>query len=249
MFSSGDKSPDKKDVTELRIEDSASSSSGQQTASSGTVEPYKVKGHAKDPAGKPLANVQVIADNLLLIDSNLITKTDANGYYEIELPVLATTWNVTANSSIEYDGKTYSFYSNTDDPFAGSDGAIRNLTLEGVSGFVYVYPDIWNLPEGIDPQMEEYRLTLTPVGKLMDGSAGAQISKGLTNVYDWYGLKDIPLGKYTATATWEREGQTPISLLIRTKGGTDYRQSVAFEFLDPMQIIMYSAEFEVKFPT
>jgi hypothetical protein len=69
------------------------------------VEPYVVKGHVRNEKGQPLPGAIIYADNQLLYNSNIVVTADENGYYRIELPQLATSWNMSEDVNRDYKGK------------------------------------------------------------------------------------------------------------------------------------------------
>ncbi|UUZ91457.1 hypothetical protein LJK87_38465 [Paenibacillus sp. P25] len=108
-------------------------------------------------------------------DSNMQGITDDNGFYRIELAQVPATWRMTTRFSLEYNGKKLDIWltADGDKSFAGSTGAIRNFTLKDVVGHIEINPDIWSF----DPlEMTDFEITLTPVGPLVDGSAGKTIT-------------------------------------------------------------------------
>lgn len=68
-----------------------------------------VKGKATDTAGKPLAGVEVVADNQVLYDSNVVGVTGTDGTYRLELGQAATTWNASARLKRDFNGRSYTF--------------------------------------------------------------------------------------------------------------------------------------------
>ncbi|MFC5449753.1 hypothetical protein [Paenibacillus aestuarii] len=64
------------------------------------------------------------------------------------------------------------------------------------------------------------------------------------------GLKDIPIGKYKATARWMPVGHAPMPLQMKWEDHDgDFADSVVFEFEDTDGISsVYRTELEVKLP-
>jgi hypothetical protein len=78
-------------------------------------------------------------------------------------------------------------------------------------------------------------LTFTPLGPLMDGSAGQVITRSYRYVEkgsNWsFVTRDIPLGAYTATATLTEPGGASYPLRLKTRnGGGEYAASQTVEF-------------------
>ena len=208
------------------------------TPSAGEVEPYVVKGFLRNAQGSPIPGITINADNQLFSDSNLGAVTDENGFYRIELAQLPTTWVMSTSFSLEYNGKQQRFYlkSDVDKPFAGSSGAIRNFTLKDVIGHIEIHPDFWSFDDSL-PQFEttDLEITLTPVGKLFDGSAGKTITTNAEALSTGgHGVDNIPLGRYKISATWKPEGHAPMPMQLRITGTSKFAQSLEFDFHNPL---------------
>jgi hypothetical protein len=193
----------------------------------GQVEPYIVQGQVTDAQGKPLANVQVFADNTLYYNTNAIGITDENGFYSIDVHEPMGTWHMSAQYTLGYQGESYTFslHPDNDNPFPGADGAIRNfewrLSGETPQGFYYgavmwVYADYSDFSLLVE-NMENVEITLTPDGPLVDGSVGETI------VHQGAYAEDIPVGRYSVTARYLPEGKP---LLVRLRDTGDYAESV-----------------------
>lgn len=233
-----------------------SGSGGGQTQTPGTsgskdattVEPYVVKGYVRDDKGKPIVGAEVYADNTFLYDSNILGVTDEKGFYRLELPEVATSWRMSANFDKVINGKSfgYSIHADRDEPFSGNTGAIRNFTLKNADGYIFVYHDIFSLRDDLPTfDIRDVELTLTPVG------GGDPITKRVNHVFDSFGVDQLPLGKYKATARWLPAGHDPIPLLIRVENVGDYAESVEFEFGDniyDMDYLKFQKELEVSVP-
>lgn len=202
--------------------------------SAGKVEPYVVKGYLRNAQGKPIPGVTINADNQLFSDSNLGTVTDQNGFYRMQLPHLPTTWIMSTSFTLPYNGKEQRFYlrSDVDQPFAGSSGAIRDVTLKGVVGHIEIHPDFWSFDDGLPQfEMNDLEITLTPVGPLFDGSTGKTITTRATALpTGGHGVDKTPLGRYKVSALWKPEGHAPMPMLIKITGNGNFAQSVEFDF-------------------
>ncbi|WP_409340640.1 stalk domain-containing protein [Paenibacillus sp. MBLB4367] len=240
------------DVATIEIEESGGSSNPGPTpgTSNDTVEPYVVKGYVRDAQGRPAPGVTVFADNTLLYDSNVLGVTDENGYYRLELPHIATSWRMGADATDTVNGKSFTFHlaADVDQPFGGSTGAIRDFTWTKAGGQIYVYP-YFTFDDGLpDFYMSDLELTLTPIGKLLDGSEGKTIVKRGGSIQGGAGVDNIPIGKYKATARWVPEGHEPIPMQIRLNYVGKYAESAVFEFDKPRgaSTSNYLAELEVR---
>ncbi|MBD0378939.1 carboxypeptidase-like regulatory domain-containing protein [Paenibacillus sedimenti] len=210
-----------------------------------------MKGYVRNAQGNPIPGVTVYADNQLLYDSNIGGVTDENGYYRIELAHFATTWNMSTSFTREYNGKELKFFlrSDVDQPFAGSTGAFRNFTLKNIVGHIEINPDFWSFDDSLPEfQMSDLEVTLTPVGPLLDGSAGQTITKRAEVLSTGgHGVEKIPLGRYKLTARWMPEGHDPMPMLLRIKGVGKFVQSSEFDFHNPLGApSIFLNEFEAK---
>lgn len=216
----------------------------------GAAQPYVVKGRVTDSHGSPLAGIEVFADNTAYYNMNIYGVTDVNGNYRIDLgDIIPSSWRVGAYLKRAFQGETfeYSLHPENDAVFAGSTGAIRNLTwrLTGETpeggnygGLVHV------LDEGFSLDMDHVELTIVPVGPLIDGSAGETISGPLERGVEFV---DVPVGNYRATARYLPPDAPAADLLIRVRDTGIYATSVTAplrlsDFLGPLLSL------EVKLP-
>ena len=201
----------------------------------GTVEAYVMKGYVTNAQGAPLEGVEVFADNTLEYNSNILGVTDASGFYRLDLPALATTWNAGAYVRPTFEGQRYEFRLVPDDEnaFAGVDGAVRNFiwqlsgpTPDGSGDYgatVYVYGEY----ASGDFEVDNVELTLAPEGLLIDGSTG----QTLTQTPVGGEINDVPIGRYTVSGRYvDVSGAERTVLLADRNGDGSYQQtqSVAF---------------------
>ncbi|GAB3504636.1 hypothetical protein GCM10027341_35260 [Spirosoma knui] len=193
-----------------------------------------LSGRVIDPQGKPLAGASIFADNAQFYNDNLEASSDADGNYRIQTP--NGSWRATAQIRRTYNGKRYKLDLEVDNTnaFSGEDGAIRNFQwkLSGENpdnpgsffgGSVDVSNEIGKGP--YDPENIEF--TFTPVGPLIDGSAG----KPVVYRYDtYYGrIPDVPIGRYKITAVYKPTG-TKLMLRNRVDGVYAADGSVTMDF-------------------
>lgn len=214
-----------------------------------------MKGRVTDAAGQPLAGVEVVADNRQLYNTNVVTLTDAKGYYRADVRRPIGTWHATAQLQRKVNGKTFHFdlHSENDADFAGNEGAIRNFTWK-LSGErpdggdygspVVAYGSLTN-PYYIDTANVE--LTLVPVGPLPDGSAGTTIVSKLQSTGDGSAVPDVPVGRYTISARYLDPAQGALPLLIRKRYSEEYAASVVADFEITMPTVQM-IEVEVQSP-
>ncbi|MGG1514458.1 stalk domain-containing protein [Paenibacillus oryzisoli] len=197
------------------------------------AEPFVVKGYVRNASGQPIPGASVFADNTFMYDSNLLGVTDETGHYQIELPEMATTYHMGAQVTKQYNGTKYTFQLSADGdlPFSGSKGAVRDFTWSDFNGQIYVYPNFKNFNDSLPEfDMGDLELTLTPVGPLLDGSAGQTIIKRGGPIAGGAGMDSIPIGRYKATARWVPEGHAPMPMLIRVNYTGEFAESTEFEF-------------------
>lgn len=208
-------------------------------ANANKVEPYVVKGRVVDSKGNPVAGAEVFADDQLLYDSNLVTYTDANGYYRIELTDFATTWNMGGSYDFEVEGDTFTVHltPEVNQPFAGNTGAIRNMIADtdSVTGELFYY--LW-----VDDYDKIYlenniQLTLKPL------NGGETITRFGYNFPGGFGLNDLPVGSYEVSGQYVEAGEEPIPLYVRLKHTKEYKESTIFKF-EPLVRGIYRAELE-----
>jgi len=216
------------------------------------AEPFVVKGYVRDAKGNPLPGVQVYADNTLSYDSNIIGVTDEDGHYRIELANIATSWSMSAEHTVSYNGKKYTFKlkPDLDQSLTGSKGGVRDFTWNDAAGQIYIYPPLSfddNLPSF---NISDLEITLTPVGPLLDGSAGQTITKHVGPVQGGLGVDQIPIGQYKATVRWLPDGHDPIPMQVRINSFAKYADAADFFFNKPRgtSTSNYLCELEVKLP-
>jgi hypothetical protein len=216
------------------------------------TEPGKgiVKGVVKYADGSPIANTKVVIENTILYASYVFATTNAKGEYAAAVPI--GSWKASVQIEKEFLGKKYKYDLHPDNAnsFAGVDGAVRNFTWK-ISG---AKPDVGYYGSPVKAygdflsfiNMPDVELTLTPDGKLIDGSPGAVIKKRLVDVGGGeYGIDDVPIGKYTITA---KNAVTNEPLKIRIRNSGNYENSVSGIFNSDFQLpdFIYHIVTEVK---
>jgi hypothetical protein len=191
------------------------------------LEPFTVKGYVTDAAGRPMVGVSVFADNTAGYNTNVYGTTGADGFYQIDVSgIMPSSWRVGAYHTVTYHGvnDTLPLHPDNAAPFAGVDGAVRNLQwlLTGETpiggyygGLMRIYEDYMRY----DLDMRYVELTLTPDGPLIDGSAGAILTLYSANGMD---ILDVPIGRYTVTARYTPPGEMASDLLLRVRDQGDY---------------------------
>ncbi|WP_182303756.1 stalk domain-containing protein [Cohnella cholangitidis] len=197
---------------------------------SAKAEPFVVKGRATDRQGKPLAGVEIIAENQLERKSKLTTITDEDGYYQIDLPEINTTWYMVSYYEHKFEGQIYEFNltSVIDQSFGAKKGAVRDFLWDDITGSVAIgifdYPEN---PDWPDFSLDDVELTLTPLTPLIDGTKGKAITEISSLFTDGTspGLKSVPIAKYEITARWVPDGIDPVPMVVADYGSDKYADS------------------------
>lgn len=209
---------------------------GDSVSDPGAIEPYVVKGHVTTASGEPLPGAEVWADNTLAYNSNALAVSGADGSYRIELPRSEQlTWRMGGQIVTRYQGTQFDLELAVDaTPFASADGAIRDFQwqLSGphaddddlyYGGLVYVYEDV----NHSDLNDGGWQITFTPDGPLVDGSAGEPFTRDVTQGR----IDDVPVGRYTVTATYHPNDESPpVPLNIRQRDTGEYAASATAMF-------------------
>jgi Carboxypeptidase regulatory-like domain len=197
-------------------------------------------GTVTDTKGNPMAGIEVVVENTLLGNHRYgAAVTDDKGQYRIQLSQVGT-FHASAYVVKTFNGKEYrmALHPDNDDVFS-NEGAVRNFQWklsgqkpEQMQGFYGARADITNdigLPID-DPENIEF--TLTPVGKLIDGSTGAvlKLKCGAPMTQYYNALVDIPLGRYSVTAIYLHNGQrVPLKLRV-TDTNKPYAPAMTLDF-------------------
>ena len=203
------------------------------------AQPGMMTGQVVDTQGKPLAGVTVEANNTLFDTTPTVTTTTgADGRYKVQVP-RSSSWRPYAYMSRTYNGRTYKLDLHPDvaDSFPGDTGGVRNFRwkltgdkpapLQGKYGMtLYVQPD----PDA-PSDIENFKLTLTPLGPLVDGSTGKEL-KVSTSYAQQSLVEDIPLGRYKLTASYEPPGKASRPMVVDAvrMGPQQWADSVTVEF-------------------
>ncbi|GAA3914824.1 carboxypeptidase-like regulatory domain-containing protein [Luteimonas lutimaris] len=193
---------------------------GSKAADAAGPESGYATGTVVDTAGNPIAGAKILLDNSVFYASYIHGSTRDDGSYRIRVQPGA--WRVHATFRKDYNGRTYTLELHPDAiDSIDQDGGVRNFTwqLEGrgpVNDYSY-YGGFIQLSSavGFYEDFNDVELVLTPDGPLIDGSPGQQLRLRLNDHYwrDYYQIEDIPIGRYTVTATLESDGQTrPLSI-------------------------------------
>jgi hypothetical protein len=179
------------------------------------AESQYVKGRVLDEAGKPVKNVKVIIEDMIVYSEAITAVTDENGYYKAKLgvgPYRVAYGEITRT----LEGRTFAMrvHSNDRNVFTDVEGAVRDLTWK-LSG-----PTEPDSPThyGGDVQMyyvnggvnfDYITFTFEPI-ELINGSKPPAFTRKVTNGYY---IPDIPIGKYKITGTYQEPTQSSASTL------------------------------------
>ncbi|SMB96930.1 carboxypeptidase-like regulatory domain-containing protein [Deinococcus hopiensis] len=168
-----------------------------------------ITGVVTNVQGIPLKGVRITADDMHMYNSNLVTQTDANGRYKINVKNIATTWNVTARMILIY--KEYSIpielVPNNVQSVPGNVGGVRDFVLKPKEvSYGDPYGNLGRVnvqrPVGVyDIEESQLQLTLTPVGKLADGTTGKPLSVKPIQTGSGWMVPNVMWGTYKVTAT------------------------------------------------
>ena len=202
---------------------SACEKSGAASPDEPVSEKGVVKGRVMNSKGDGLPNTKVVIEHTVYYGTYVYATTNAAGYYKTTVP--AGSWKASVRIEQEFEGKKYNFDLCPDiaDPFAGSDGAVRNFTwkLKGArpegNGFFGSNVVVYTQP-GSSVNIDDVELSLQPVGPLADGLPGTTITATTIDVGGGEdGIADVPVGKYKITARDTGNG-TALQIRLRNQG-------------------------------
>lgn len=203
-----------------------------------------VSGRVVDGAGRPVRGATVIADNTLFYNTNVIGYTDANGRYKLDISRPVGTWNVTASLTLKYAGQDIAIELIPENPqvLAGTEGGVRNFTFRpkpvtpddpyGNLGQVSVTAAF----EASDLDLTQVELTLTPLGKLADGSEGQVIKARPRNTADGALLVNVMYGTYRVTASYQGK---PLQISRRPRPGENEDYAWGSSYTGPFVMGFY----------
>ncbi|GGK92929.1 carboxypeptidase-like regulatory domain-containing protein [Deinococcus radiotolerans] len=213
-----------------------------------------ITGTVVNEQGAPLAGVEIDVDNTLSYDSNLVTYTDAKGQYRVDVRKLPFTFQVYAKLKVKYEGYTTAIelVPRTPNAVAGVVGGVRDFVLRpkpitpedpyGNQGCVFIERAIGEY----DIDEAQVLVTLTPVGKLADGSTGKPRTVHLLRSGSGPVIPNVMWGRYTVTATYQ--GQ-PLELRRRTSPNNNpWNTSYTGGFVREYNITQLNMYVEMRLP-
>ncbi|GAB4014653.1 carboxypeptidase-like regulatory domain-containing protein [Spirosoma koreense] len=198
-------------------------------------------GKVTDPQGKPLPRATIFVDHTVFTGDGPEVTTAADGTYKVQLVEFAGEWIAKGFILKQYNDHVYKIALDPEniDPFTSDEKPVRNFQWK-LTGHI---PDLsLDLYYGGTMEMfrdlnadglwdnENVEFTLTPVGPLIDGSAGSVLKLRAKKRYDDL-IKDIPMGRYKITAVYKPTGEQ--LLVCDAWGGEDfnYQPSVTLDFV------------------
>jgi Carboxypeptidase regulatory-like domain len=192
-----------------------------------------VSGRVTDTQGRPIAGATIVVNNALWFNRNIVLKSGADGSYRFELPP-SDAWYVRGTADVVFNNRTYSVELRPDfaGSFAGKDGHVVNLqwVMTGEVPKDFGHDGYYGGSVEVDAGWDIYdldgvTLTLTPVGPLLDGSTGAEITRTVVGTRGSFVMRDVPMGRYTIRATLRG---VPLKLLMRFT--PDYVSTATVDF-------------------
>lgn len=189
--------------------------------------PWIMTGVVRNAAGQPLEGVDVSARNTVYYNMNVVARTDRQGRYRIALPREVGTWAPYATIRRPWGDQVFQFtvYPGSAAPFAARDGAIRDFIwrIQGPHDGGVLGQKVNVYFGGGEVDASSCVLTYTPVGPLIDGSAGKAFQRGCES------LKDVPVGRYRITGT-HAPGGVRQALEVRAEGQDVYAAATTGTF-------------------
>ncbi|GAB3490368.1 hypothetical protein GCM10027341_02020 [Spirosoma knui] len=197
-------------------------------------------GTVTDPQGKPLSRATIYTDNTVIKGRGAEVNTTANGTYQLQLVKDLGQWVAKGYILKQYNDRVYKINLDPENPdsFTEEEKPVRNFQwkLTGhipdlsldlyYGGTVETFRDL-NADELRDNENIEF--TFTPVGPLIDGSAGKALTLRSKKRYDSF-IKDVPIGRYKVTAVYKPTGQALRVCDVYNDSDYNYSSSVTVDF-------------------
>jgi hypothetical protein len=167
------------------------------------------------------------------LNRNIVLRSGADGTYEQQLPA-TDAWYVRGTTTIQYNGRSYTVDLKPDyaASFSGAAGHVVNLqwTMTGAVPEDFGHRGFYGGSVEVDAgwdlgDLTGVELTLTPVGALLDGSAGQPITATAVAGRSSFALRDVPIGRYKIRAT--RDG---VPLVFRMRYTSQYVAELTADF-------------------
>lgn len=208
--------------------------------------PGHLRGYVKDAAGKPLQGAYIGVRSTVVGGrySGAHAESDEKGYYEVQVPLGAAHFYA-AGYTVDYaDGRAALSLHPADGKltsFASADGSVENFVLwtygaadkDGLSenprlrsnfygGSLYIGHHLnepgeaLGLPNNLTTGTE-IEVTLTPEGRLLDGSVGKTFVVRKSVFSTGFAINNIPVGQYRLTA--KRADGQPLKMRLNKPSG------------------------------
>lgn len=200
-----------------------------------------VIGTVTDPQGKPLSRATVYIDHTVITGNGPEVSTKTDGSYQVQLLGGIGEWIAKGYMLKQYNNRIYKLLLDPEnpEPFTAEEKPVRNfqwkltghvpdLSLDlyyGGTVEMYRDPNVDGLNDN-----ENIEFTLTPVGPLIDGSAGKTLKVQSAKRYNTF-LKDIPIGRYKISAVYKPTGEQLLVCDAWTDGDYNYQPSVTLDFI------------------
>jgi hypothetical protein len=184
---------------------------GTQNPTAGTI-----TGRALDTQGRPLANVKVAVEPALTKGDPIVTRTGADGTYRVEglpsVPYWAHAW-----TEVNFNSQRFCLRLGMPDvaqyeAVNPSKGAVRDFRWQ-LTGPI---PDFSSDPMYFGAKVyldltgdfsgSTLKLTFTPSGPLIDGSAASPVTRTFSLASGRPIVEDLPVANYTVTGTVTQGG-------------------------------------------
>lgn len=209
------------------------SSNGGSGGTGGNNGRAVVSGRVTDPQGRPIAGATIVVNNALWFNRNIVLHSGNDGTYRHEMPA-SDSWYVRGTTTVAYHDRTYTVDLKPDyaGAFAGTEGRVVDLQWVmsgerahdfGQDGFYGGSVEVetgWDLPD-----LAGVTVTLTPVGTLLDGSAGQPITRSVDGGAASLVIRDVPIGRYAIRVL--RNG---VPLVLRMRNASAYVSDVVADF-------------------
>ncbi|MFD1141008.1 carboxypeptidase-like regulatory domain-containing protein [Larkinella insperata] len=209
------------------------------TPGSGSGQAGSVVGKVTDPQGKPLPRATVYVASALGVDRGAETSTNSDGMYKIQLAKNLGHWTTKGYILKQYNDRVYKIQLDPENPdsFSEDEKPVRNFQWKLTGHIPDLSLDLYyggtaelhRDPNAYELEHDKVEFTFKPVGPLIDGSTGKTLKLQTKKRYDDF-IKDIPIGRYTVTATYKPTGEQ-LRLIDAFGDDYDYKESVTVDFL------------------
>ncbi|TLV03727.1 carboxypeptidase-like regulatory domain-containing protein [Dyadobacter luticola] len=198
-------------------------------------------GKVTDQNGQGVAGATIYTANTVFKDRGAEVTSSSNGAYKIAMVEGLGQWIAKAYTLAEYNGRVYKMplHPENSDSFTAEEKPVRNFEwrIQGHmpdKGLNLYYGGSAELYRDLNSNLydsENVEFTFTPVGPLIDGSAGKtlKLSGGKSGSNNYNRIDDIPIGRYKVSAIYKPTGET---LGVRDAWNDyDYYTTITVDFM------------------